>query len=48
MLKHSINTRDEFHFSVEQRTNEIEPPHEKTNNVAVPAKTQISLGIRPV
>ena len=29
------------------RTNE--PPHDKTNNVAVhPAKTQISLGIRPV
>ena len=26
-----------------------EPPHDKTNNVAVrPAKTQISLGIRPV
>ena len=27
----------------------FEPPHDKTNNVAVrPAKTQISLGIRPV
>ena len=27
----------------------IEPPRDKTNNVAVrPAKTQISLGIRPV
>ena len=27
----------------------IQPPHDKTNNVAVrPAKTQISLGIRPV
>ena len=27
----------------------IEPRHDKTNNVAVcPAKTQISLGIRPV
>ena len=26
-----------------------EPPHDKTNKVAVrPAKTQISLGIRPV
>ena len=26
-----------------------EPPHDKTNNVVVrPAKTQISLGIRPV
>ena len=26
-----------------------EPPHDKTNNVAVhPVKTQISLGIRPV
>ena len=26
-----------------------EPPHDKTNNVAVrPAKTQVSLGIRPV
>ena len=30
-------------------TSIIEPPHDKTNNVAVrPAKTQISLGIRPV
>ena len=29
--------------------NTFEPPHDKTNNVAVrPAKTQISLGIRPV
>ena len=29
--------------------NESEPRHDKTNNVAVrPAKTQISLGIRPV
>ena len=28
---------------------ENEPPHDKTNKVAVrPAKTQISLGIRPV
>ena len=28
---------------------EFEPPHDKTNNVAVhPAKTQISLGICPV
>ena len=27
----------------------FEPPHDKTNNVAVrPEKTQISLGIRPV
>ena len=27
----------------------FEPPHDKTNNMAVrPAKTQISLGIRPV
>ena len=27
----------------------FEPPRDKTNNVAVrPAKTQISLGIRPV
>ena len=27
----------------------IEPPHDKTNNVAVrPAKTQISLGIRHI
>ena len=33
-------------FSVLQT---IEPPHDKTNNVVVhPAKTQISLGIRPV
>ena len=29
--------------------NKTEPPHDKTNNVAVrPAKTQVSLGIRPV
>ena len=29
--------------------NTVEPPRDKTNNVAVrPAKTQISLGIRPV
>ena len=29
--------------------NRYEPPHDKTNNVAMrPAKTQISLGIRPV
>ena len=28
---------------------QFEPPHDKTNNVAVrPAKTQISLSIRPV
>ena len=28
---------------------EFEPPHDKTNKVTVcPAKTQISLGIRPV
>ena len=32
-----------------KRVAPFEPPHDKTNNVAVrPAKTQISLGIRPV
>ena len=36
-----------WHFETE--VNVCEPPHDKTNNVAVrPAKTQISLGIRPV
>ena len=41
---------DEFEFGPYQIIKKtFEPPRDKTNNVAVhPAKTQISLGIRPV
>ena len=43
MLKATLNENKQ----TDKRTNE--PPHDKTNNVAVrQAKTQISLGIRPV
>ena len=38
-----------IHLSVRVLFILFEPPHDKTNNVAVrPAKTQISLGIRPI
>ena len=37
-----------LHYALKRETN-FEPPHGKTNNVVVrPAKTRISLGIRPV
>ena len=37
--------KDEYWFSIDRN----EPQHDKTNKVSVrPAKTQISLGIRPV
>ena len=36
-------------YPQQEAESKYEPPHDKTNNVAVrPTKTQISLGIRPV
>ena len=41
------HTQDRINYL--QKSIVYEPPHDKTNNVVVrPAKTQISLGIRPV
>ena len=40
---------DKFEFVVNDTEVEYEPRHDKTNKVTMrPAKTQISLGIRPV
>ena len=41
--------RSQNDIDVKQMTTSIEPPRDKTNKMTVrPAKTQISLGIRPV
>ena len=50
IFEHGIHTFSEM--SVDHMQNVVrsnEPPHDKTNKMSVrPAKTQISLGIRPV
>ena len=49
LLGVSVNSKS--HAGLSQKTDQeiIEPPHDKTNKMTVrPAKTQISLGIRPV
>ena len=50
LLSTGQNTKSHLHCSWLQRTNNlIESRHDKTNKLSVrPAKTQISLGIRPV
>ena len=48
-VKSTLQTVDALYASVKHKGIVVEPPHDKTNKVAVrPAKTQISLGIRPV
>ena len=47
--RYPLNNSDVIWQILKWFKNEYEPSHDKTNNLAVrPAKTQISLGIRPV
>ena len=49
MFRHTVSGIHKAAPSRDLRATRFEPPHEKTNKMAVrPAKIQISLGIRPV
>ena len=49
LLRWTIYTKTLWRTKCRVERKQFEPRHDKTNNVAVrPAKTQISLGIRPV
>ena len=49
LVMNFVNKQQMNLVNTQQFAAKNEPPHDKTNNLAVrPAKTKISLGIRPV